>query len=444
MLQAVDQLKAEGYLRTAVGSGTRVADVLPERLTHIRGAAAPPRPREEAGALAARGAAMATIPIAELRAGREPRAFRLGIPGLDLFPRKLWNRLVIQRTRLTSVADLDYGSPAGMETLREAIAGDVASARGVKCTPQQVIVVGGVQQGLGFAARLLMDPGERAWLEEPGYLGARGALTAASARIVPVPVDAEGLDVAEGVRRAPDARVAYVSPSHQYPLGVTMSLQRRLALLEWARRANAWILEDDYDSEFRYGGRPLMALHGLDGGSRVIYLGTFSKSVFPALRVGYLVVPEALVDAFTRARAQTDQHPPTLQQLVLADFIRDGHFARHVRRMRKAYEIRQNTLVSEVRRELPGMLRLRPANAGLHMIGYLPPGTDDVEVARQALARGVEVSPLSRHFLGSPAASGLLIGFASIGEDGIRQGVSRLGEAIRAVAPHAERSTHAA
>lgn len=435
VLQAVDQLRAEGYLKTVVGSGTRVVEVLPEKLTRVRLPVALPPAPVPARALSARGTALSSIPpaMARVRGAVDIPPFRLGIPGLDLFPRKAWNRLLIHRARMTSVTELDYGMPAGVPALREAIAGYVASSRGVRCTPEQVIVIGGVQHGMGFAARLLLDPGEKAWLEDPAYLAARAALSAASADIVPVPVDCEGIDVAEGIRRAPDARLVFVSPSHQYPLGVTMSLQRRLMLIDWAREANAWILEDDYDSEFRYGGRPLMALQGLDGGSRVIYLGTFSKSVFPALRIGFLVVPPELVEGFTRARVLTDQHPPILQQLVLADFIREGHFARHIRRMRRAYEARQDALVAEVQRELAGVLTLHRANAGLHMVGCLPPGLPDREVAKEALARGVEVSAVSLHYMEPTTRNGLLMGFASSDEATLRDGVRRLSAAIATV-----------
>lgn len=432
VLQALDQLRAEGYLSSLVGSGTRVADVLPESLTRVgvpsaQAADGPP------GSLSRRGEAVAGIPRAVFRVGAEPRAFRLGIPGLDLFPRKLWNRLLIRRARLTSVPELDYGRPGGLPTLRETIAAYVASARGVRCRPEQVIVVGGVQHGVAFAARLLLDPGDAAWLEEPGYLAVRSALTAASARIVPVRVDEEGIDVAEGKRRAPDARLVCITPSHQYPLGVTMSLQRRLMLLEWAREANAWIVEDDYDSEFRYGSRPLMAVHGLEGGSRVIYLGTFSKSVFPSLRIGFLVVPENLVEAFSRAALYTEQNPGTLQQLVLADFIREGHFGRHLRRMRRAYEERQNLLIDEVRRELRDVITLQSANAGLHLVAHLPQHLADVAVARAALACGVEVSPLSTHYLEPNPGNGLLLGFAAADAPEIGAGVHRLKQAIATV-----------
>jgi GntR family transcriptional regulator/MocR family aminotransferase len=434
VLQAVDQLRAEGYLTTVVGSGTRVVDVLPDKLTKVRLSAPSATESAPAGGLSGRGEAVVATPRAIYRVSGGIPPFRLGIPGLDLFPRKVWNRLLIHRARMTSITELDYGAPPGVPVLREAIASYVAASRGVRCTPEQVMVIGGVQHGMGFLARLLLDPGQTAWLEEPAYLAARAALSAASARIVPVPVDGEGLDVAEGIRRAPDARLVFVSPSHQYPLGVTMSLQRRLMLIDWARQANAWILEDDYDSEFRYGGRPVMALQGLDGGSRVIYLGTFSKSVFPALRIGFIVVPPELVEGFARARLLLEQHPPILQQLVLADFIREGHFARHIRRMRRAYEVRQDALVSAVHREMGGTLTLHPADAGLHMAGYLPPELPDEEVVREALARGVEVSALSVHYLDpATARNGLLLGFASADEAAIQDGVRRLAQAIDAV-----------
>ncbi len=255
----------------------------------------------------------------------------------------------------------------------------------MRCEASQVIVVNGAQQAVDLAARVLLDPGDTAWVEDPGYQGARGALIAAGIRLAPVPVDAEGLDVRRGARAAPGARLVYVTPSHQYPLGVTMSLNRRLALLEWASASGAWILEDDYDSEYRYAGRPLAALQGLDTAGRVIYVGTFSKVLFPALRLGYLVVPPELVDAFVAARALADRHSPSVTQAALADFIDGGHFARHVRRTRALYAERQAALVRAAQRTLGGLLEVAPAEAGMHLMGWLPVGVDDRVAARAAL-----------------------------------------------------------
>jgi GntR family transcriptional regulator / MocR family aminotransferase len=295
-----------------------------------------------------------------------------------------------------------------------------------------VIVVAGSQQALDLTARLLLDEGDAAWIEDPGYLGARGALLGAGASLVPVPVDGEGLDVQAGQARNPEARLIYVSPSHQYPYGVTMSLPRRLALLESASRAGAWVLEDDYDSEYRYAGRPLAALQGLDGEGRVIYLGTFSKVLFPALRLGYMVVPPDLVDGFVAARALVDRHSPTLDQAALADFIADGHFARHIRRMRALYAERQAILVEAATHGLAGVLDVSTAEAGMHLVGWLPPGVDDVEASRQAAAHGVEAPPLSLYSLEPPRHGGLLLGYTAVGEKEIRDGVQRLAKALRA------------
>ena len=269
----------------------------------------------------------------------------MGTPAVDVFPVALWSRLVNRRLRTVTSAQLDYGDTAGLRALREAIADHVQTARGTRCRAEQVMIVAGAQQGFELVCRLLLDPGDRVWMEEPGYPGARSALRAAGARIVPVPVDAEGLDVDTGParrRRAP----RLCTPSHQYPLGVPMSLTRRLALLDWARAAKAWVIEDDYDSEFRYGARPIPCLHGLDVDGRVIYVGSFSKTLFPALRLGFVIVPTDLRERLVAARAAADQHPPTLDQAVLADFIVEGHFARHLRRMRVVYQERLQALTA--------------------------------------------------------------------------------------------------
>jgi GntR family transcriptional regulator/MocR family aminotransferase len=325
---------------------------------------------------------------------------------------------------------LSYGDPAGYRPLREAIAEYVIAARGVRCSAEQVIVVAGSQQGLDLAARVLLDVGDTAWLEDPGYIGARGALKSAGADVVPVPVDSEGLNVAEAVSRYPLARLVYITPSHQYPLGVTMSLPRRLALLEWAQRAGAWVLEDDYDSEYRYTGRPLPALQGLDTENRTVYLGTLSKTLFPSLRLGYLVVPPDLVDTFIAAKALADRHAPSVEQAVLTDFITQGHFARHIRRTRVLYAQRQAALVDAATRELTGLLEISPAEAGMHLVGYVPEGVDDQAVSQQAAAHKVEAPALSSYALMPLRRGGLLLGYAAVDERVIREGVRRLAAAL--------------
>jgi GntR family transcriptional regulator/MocR family aminotransferase len=301
----------------------------------------------------------------------------------------------------------------------------------VRCRPEQIFIVSGAQQALDLAARVLLDPGDQVWVEEPGYPGLIGALVAAGAAIVPVTVDEAGINVEAGRRQMHGARMACVSPSHQFPLGVTMSLARRLALIEWAREADAFILEDDYDSEYRYAGRPLAALQGLDADGRVIYVGTMSKVMFPALRLGYMVVPEHLVAAFAAIRRLTDNHPSTLVQPALAEFIRDGSLTAHIRRMRALYAERQALLLEAAARHLGDRLLLRPAEAGMHLVGYLPTGPSadrDEAIAARARERGVEVTPLAALYQGEPDRNGLLLGYAGLTRGEIENGMRTLAQ----------------
>jgi GntR family transcriptional regulator/MocR family aminotransferase len=368
-----------------------------------------------------------------------PRAFRTGVPALDAFPWALWARLTARRLRTSAPSLADYGMPAGYAPLRAAIAAHVGAARGAACAPEQVIVTSGAQQGLELAARLLLDPGDAAWIEDPGYLGARAALASAGARLVPVPLDAEGIDVAEGRRRAPAARLAYVTPSHQYPTGVTMSAARRMALLRWARDAGAWIVEDDYDSEYRYASRPLASLQGLahdvgDAG-RVLYVGTFSKTLFPGLRLGYLVVPPAFVDAFARARGVSGRHASGLEQAVLADFMDGGHHARHVRRMRVLYEERRDALVRALADHAGDALEPIVTDAGMHLVARLPLDAapmDDARIVERAAAAGIEMRALSAYAIEPLSRGGLVLGFAAHRPSDIRAGARRLATVLRA------------
>jgi GntR family transcriptional regulator/MocR family aminotransferase len=425
-LLALEQLLAEGYLATRRGSGTFVARELPDDLHHAGPSSPAPEPKHPP--LSARGAAVAAVPPNVRRLVGPPRAFRIGTPGLDLFPLRLWSQLARRRLRSTSPPQLDYGEVSGLRVLREAIAGQVRT-RGTRCEADQVVVVSGSQRALELICHLLLDPGDQAWLEEPGFPGARMALLAAGARIVPVRVDADGLDVEAGARSAGGARLAYCTPSHQFPLGVPMSLPRRLALLRWASAARAWVIEDDYDGEFRYGTHPIPCLHGLDVDSRVIYVGSFSKTLFPALRLGFLIVPPDLRPAVRRA---ADAQPPALDQAVLADFIAGGHFDRHVRRMRAAYRERLAALADAAERCCPGELRLRPVRTGLHVVADLD-GVDAELVYREAAARGVEVTPLAAYFADrASAANALVLGFAAVGPDAVRQGMEGLAAAIAA------------
>ncbi|MGH3144595.1 MAG: PLP-dependent aminotransferase family protein [Rubrobacter sp.] len=428
---AFELLLAEGYLEGHVGSGTFVAGSLPDDLLSVRERVArDPGPARSGHRLSDRGALLAATPATAVRDRGSPRAFRPGVPALDEFPDGVWRRVAGKVWRRPSGGLLGYGDPAGYWPLREAISGHLRTARGVRCEAEQVIVVSGSQQALDLAARVLLDPGDAVWIEDPGYAGARGALSGAGARLVPVSVDGEGLDVARGIEREPGARLACVTPSHQYPLGVTMSLGRRLELLGWAASSGAWVVEDDYDSEYRYTGRPLEALQGLDTGERVLYVGTFSKVLFPALRLGYLVVPPDLVDAFTAARELTDRHPPTVDQAVLADFIAEGHFLRHLRRMRALYAGRQEALVEEAAHRLGGLLDVGPAAAGMHLVGWLPEGVGDREASRRAARGGVEAPPVSLYGSTPQGRGALMLGYAAVGEREIGEAVQRLAEAL--------------
>jgi GntR family transcriptional regulator/MocR family aminotransferase len=426
---AFDQLLAEGYLEGRVGAGTFVAESLPEDL--LRAAAAPrPVAPGPPPALSARGRMLVSTAVSPSGGHALIRPFQTGFPAMDLFPRELWARLAARQVRHPSIERLSYGSAAGFAPLRRAVADYLRASRGVRCSWEQVVVTAGSQQALDLAARVLLDPGDLAWIEDPGYMGARGAFTAAGVQCAPVPVDDEGLSVETGIARFPGARMAYCTPSRQYPMGVTMSLGRRMALLAWARDHGAWIVEDDYDSEFRYAGHPLAALQGLDAAGRVIYTGTFSKTLFPALRLGYLVAPENVVDAFIAARALADRHGPGLEQAIAAEFLDAGHFARHVRRMRALYAERQETLVAAAARDLAGVLDVAPAESGMHLLGRLPKGADDREASAKAAAAGVSAPALSQYTIRARPFPALLLGYAGYPNRKIREAARKLAVAL--------------
>jgi GntR family transcriptional regulator/MocR family aminotransferase len=427
--EAYSQLFAEGYIEGKIGSGTYVSHTLPETVLQI-GATTNVASAPQARSPSRRGKLFGAIPMSISQDRGPPRAFRLGVPAFDTFPFDIWARLMSRHWRKPPLELLAYGESAGFWPLREAIAEYLTAARGVRCTPHQVIIVAGSQQGLDLATRVLLDPGDKVWIEDPGYMGARAALTSAGSELVPVPVDREGLNITQAIAQCPTARLAYITPSHQFPLGVTMSLSRRLALIEWAHRAGAWILEDDYDSEYRYTGRPLPALQGLDTENRTVYLGTLSKTLFPSLRLGYLVVPADLVDTFIAAKAVLDRHAPLVEQAVLAQFIAEGHFARHIRRTRMLYAERQAALIEAAARELAGLLEIRPAESGMHLVAYLPNGTDDHAASRLAASFGVDAWALSTYALLPQPRGGLLLGYTAFSQSDIKRGVRRLAQAI--------------
>ncbi len=432
VLNAYAQLMAEGYLAGVTGKGTFVSEHLSiaEQPANALRSAQPLRP------LSTRGQYFTNTQVRLNTHDRQSRAFRVGMPGIDLFPFDIWARLEARRWRRPSV-QLGYGDPAGHAPLRELLAAYLRASRGVHCVPDQVIITSGSQQALFLIASLLLSPNDAAWTEMPGYPGTSAALHAVGARVCPVPVDIEGMQVDIGAASYPEAKLAYVTPSHQYPLGVTMSLQRRLELLSWAASNKMWIVEDEYDSEYRYTGPPIASLQSLDRADCVLYVGTLSKVLFPALRLGYLVVPPALTDAFTRCKAAIDRHAPTMSQVVLADFIAEGHFTRHIKRTRDMYAERRAALLEAIDTDLADSLLLGPTDAGFHVTAALKRQVDDRQVAQTALQNGIEVRALSTFYdLAGPIAmtpppSGLLLGFAAVPATQLRQSAKILASILR-------------
>lgn len=431
VLAAYDQLLHEGYLQGRVGSGTFVNTALPDETFR-----AIPAVRREHHPVPARHT-RPTVPRARDDGGLRP--FRMSLPALDEFPHRTWARLVARRARSLTPAHMAYSDPAGIGVLRSAIAEHLATARAVRCEAEQVLIVSGSQAALRLCATVLLRQGDRVAIEEPGYPGAHAALATTGTELIPVPVDGEGMNVVVLERvSAPDplmgesrVRAAYVTPSHQYPLGAAMSASRRLAMLDWAERHRAWLIEDDYDSEYRYVSHPLGALQGMDADGRVIYIGTFSKVLFPALRVGYVVVPPALWDAFISAREALDIFSPTLYQLALADFITEGHFVRHLRRMRGLYLGRREALLDGIDRNCSGLLTVHNADAGLHIATTLPLEVNDVDVVLRLEARELTATPLSTCYIGSDRRSGLLLGFGGFSESRIVRATQTLGDVLR-------------
>ena len=435
---ALQQLLAEGYVVTRQGDGTYVAPELPEKSSEAgraEGSASNAYtfrddPARQYG-LSRRGRDLAAV---SRPSTGSVGAFSMG-PDIGAFPFNIWSRLLGRAWRRPARELTVNQDTGGYPPLKTAIATYLGAMRSVRCEPDQIIVVGSAQQAISLASQVLLDHGDQVMVEEPGYGGIRGALTAAGLRLALAPVDDEGLDITAGEARAPLARMVCVAPSHQYPLGVVMSLGRRLALIEWARRRQAWILEDDYDSEYRYAGRPLASMQGLDTTGRVIYVGNYSKVLFPSLQLGYLVVPTNLVDPFLATlRVQDDQTAITAQP-VLAEFIADGHFATHVWRMRRLYAARQEALLDMVKRELDGLFRIDPDEAGMHLIAWpgagLPGTMDDGALAQEASNAGILALPLSGSYAGRADRRGLMLGYAAHNEDAITVAAKRLARVIK-------------
>jgi len=437
VLLAYEQLLAEGYATARRGSGTVVALGVPDerasnaRVPERRGRRSRPV-RLSAYARRILGGPSASAVGWAPAGARLPYDFRYGRPSFGDFPFTTWTRLLARRARRATIRDLDYGRPEGLAALRERIADYLRRARGVRCEPEQVVIVDGTQQALDLAARVLVGPGDRVLLEEPHYRPARIAFAAAGARTDVIPVDEHGMRVDRLPAGTGRHRLAFVTPSHQFPTGAVMPLARRIELLAWADRAGALVFEDDYDSEFRYGGAPVQALQGLDRAGRVIYTGTFSKVMFPALRLGYMVLPGSIRVAFVTAKAFADTGSPTLYQSALADFMEEGHFERHLRRSRARNAARRESLLDAIGRHLGESVEISGANAGLHVLLWLrgvPAGRVDA-IRRKAAGLGVGVYPVAPFYLKPPRRAGLILGYASLTEEEIRAGVERLAGAI--------------
>ena len=435
VINVFDRLIAEGLVESRTGAGTFVSNAW---------MSARPVPAEETNAdvieqrirkpRLSRIYTQASDAFVD-RLGHQTKAFTTALPAFDAFPRALWAQLVTKQWRSSSETTMGYGDPCGYYPLRQAIASHLLSNRGIKCEAEQIFIVSGAQQAFQLIGTVLLDPNECAWFENPGAIGARNSLIACGARLIPVPVDRDGLVVEDGLRQAPQFRLAFVTPSHQQPLGVSMSLDRRYALLQAAEDANAFIIEDDYDGEFRYSGQPPPTLKSIDTIGRVIYVGTFSKTLFPALRLGFFLAPPQLVDIFDHVSKALLQGVPSSHQGVVAEFMQEGHFATHIRRMRKTYAERHQVLCDAAEQKINGLLEIVPTDTGLHTIGRLPPELSETAVAAAALGRNIVVTPIERFCIAPTGHKGLVLGFSGIKPPEIIDGVQVLAEVLEKLAP---------
>lgn len=417
---AYEQLLAEGFIAGRSGSGTYVSEGLAtgHRSAHARLAKVK---------LSSFGysveATMSRLNYPNTRAASLHFDFAYGRSDVEIFPFEMWRRMLLRHARMAPVRELDYGPAAGSRALREAIAVHLRRSRAVACDASQVIVVNGSQQALDLIARVLIERGDRVAIENPMYQGTSEILRTAGARVLPVPLDREGLRTASLPKHA---RIAFVTPSHQFPTGTVLPLARRLELLDWARRKDAVVVEDDYDGEFRYQEQPLESLQGLDTEGRVIYIGTFSRTIFSALRIGYLIVPKSLVAAFTSAKWLCDRHTATLEQETLAEFIRSGLYERHLRRVRRRNAANRDVLMESINKHLGDRVEVTGDGAGAHIVLWPRKRISETSVIEKAAARGVGVYAISGYFLTRPSRRGLLLGYSRMTKGQIREGIRRL------------------
>ena len=406
VVAAYEQLLAEGYIEGRAGSGTYISNDLAGLV------ARPSRPRAVRKARPIPGAAQAFAEFAQSTAQADVRPFNTGRTLVDARTVDVWRKLTHRAARSLGPDDLGYTDPCGLIVLRRSICDYLRTARAVRCGPEQIVVTAGTQHAIDIAIRVLLAPGDEVWVEDPGYFMTHRQLLLANMRLRPVPVDAQGIRIEAGLRAAPKARAAFVTPSHQFPTGVQLSMARRLELLAWARESGAYVVEDDYVSEFRYSGPPLASLQGLDEDERVIYVGTLNKALFPGLRLGYAVVPHALLPAFVSARYLLDRQPPSLYQAVAAEFLAEGHFAAHIRRMRALYREQRDALAQTLIRRAGEHLDVDVPDQGMHLIAYLKNGASDTQVEDEARRAGIVLRAMSRFYRRAEPRPALMLGFS--------------------------------
>lgn len=427
---AFEQLRIEGYITGKTGSGSFVNE-LPDKKP-IQNALSKENVITKGSAKSKKGVKeLPVIVLPRLVNDAKVIPFQNGIPAINEFPIKTWIKIINQTSINISNLHLSYGDAAGYKPLREAIAFYLQTYRAVHCTPDQIIIINGSQQGLDLIGRVLLKKGFRVWLEDPGYFGVRASMISVDASIYPCPLDEEGLDLSYSVNHNPKPDLIYTTPSHQFPLGQTMSVARRIQLLNYAKKNRCWIIEDDYDSEFRYIGNPLPSLQGMDQSKSVLYLGTFSKVLVPGLRLGYLVLPDAkMVEAFTSMKYIMDRQSPILEQITLAKYIEEGHFTKHIRKMRMLYKSRQEFLIEEINKKLSGLVSVKPSSSGMHIIVWPSKKISDKKVAAEALKIDLIVNPLSEYSIKFHQKPGLILGYTAFDEQEIKKGVNKLQQVL--------------
>jgi GntR family transcriptional regulator / MocR family aminotransferase len=432
--ECYEDLISEGYLNGRIGSGTFVCDQLPEHLLRAPPLRSSPLAKEAPRAvrLSAYGKRVAGVSVVNDGEDRARINFRHWRPAFDHLPLRVWRRLMARHARTAEPKNFDYtDDPRGYQPLRDAIAKYIGRSRAVRCDASQIFICAGAQRAMDLITRVLVDPEDEIAFEDPGYLGARNIFAAQGAKLLPLRVDESGIDVTQlKSKSSAKTRFVYVSPSHQFPTGVLLSLPRRLELLAWANEQNAFVIEDDYDSEYRYGGRPVPALQGLDQDERVIYVGTFSKVLFPSLRLGFMVLPKSLVDPIARAKWLTDRQSPLIEQCALADFIKEGHLERHIRRMRTLYGQRRRALVNAFSKHLNGHATILGDDAGMHLMVRLITRFEDEELIHRAAKRGVELTSARPYYVDTPYNNEFIFGYSNLTERQIRLGVQRLSEVL--------------